>query len=68
METTQKRITKMMVKLKSKRSTPRRVLNTVPELLPPKTLPRPAPRTWRRIKRITVMPRIICITRIAGSH
>src|SRR5436305_3110760 len=60
-------ITKTMVILKTRRSTPRRVLNTEPELLP-KALPRPAPRTWRRIKKITAMLRIISMMRIAGSH
>jgi hypothetical protein len=57
-----------MVRLKIKRSTPRRVLNTEPALLPPKALPRPAPRTWSRIKRITATDSMICMTRIAGSQ
>src|SRR5436309_13702912 len=60
-------ITNTMVIRKTRRSTPRRVLNTEPELLP-KALPRPAPRTWRRIKKITAMLRIISMMRIAGSH
>src|SRR5579885_1667893 len=54
--------------LKISFSTPRRVLKVAPELGAPKALPRPAPRTWRRIKRITAAPMIIWMTRIAGSH
>ena len=67
-ETMAKRTTNTMVRLKIRRSTPRRVLNTVPALLPPKTLPRPAPRAWSKTKTITAILSIICITRIAGSH
>jgi len=43
-ETRAKRTTNTIVRLNINFSTPRRVLNTVPALLPPKTLPRPAPR------------------------
>ena len=63
-----KRITNTIVRLKINFSTPRRVLNTVPALLPPKTLPRPAPRAWSKTKTITAILSIICIIRIAGSH
>jgi hypothetical protein len=59
---------KTMVRLKIKRSTPRRVLNTEPALLPPKALPRPALRACNRMKKITAIQRMICTTLIAGSH
>src|SRR5437588_8622871 len=67
-ETSAKSITKAIVMLKTRLSTPRRVLNTEPALLPPKALPSPAPRTCNKIKKITDMLRIICTIRIAGSH
>ncbi len=57
-----------MVMLKMSRSTPRRVLKTDPELLPPKALPNPAPRTWSKIKKITTMLKTIWMMRIVGSH
>jgi hypothetical protein len=57
-----------MVRLKIKRSTPRRVLNTDPALLPPKALPRPALRACNSMKKITATQRMICTTLIAGSH
>ena len=59
---------KMMVRLKIKRSTPRRVLNTEPALLPPKALPRPALRACNSMKKITATQSMICTTLIAGSH
>lgn len=57
-----------MVRLKIKRSTPRLVLKTEPALVPPKALPKPAPRTWSRMKLMTATQSIICTIRIAGSH
>src|SRR5579884_1131521 len=68
MEMTEKSTTKTMVILKTRRSTPRRVLKTDPALLPPKALPSPAPRTCKRIKPITTKQRMICTILIAGSH
>ncbi len=57
-----------MVRLKIKRSTPRRVLKTEPALVPPKALPSPAPRAWSRMKMMTATASIICTIWIAGSH
>ena len=54
-----KRITKTIVILKISFSTPRRVLKVELELDAPNALPRPAPRTCRRIKKITAALRII---------
>src|SRR5436305_14440526 len=68
METRANSTTKTIVILKIRRSTPRRVLNTDPALLPPKALPSPAPRTCKRMKAITTTQRMICMTLIAGSH
>jgi hypothetical protein len=68
METAENKIMKTMVILKTKRSTPRRVLNTDPPLLPPKALPNPAPRACSRIKQITAMLRMIRTVSSAGSH
>ena len=57
-----------MVRLKIKRSTPRRVLKTEPALVPPKALPSPAPRAWSKMNMMTAMQSIICTIWIAGSH
>ena len=67
-ETAANRMMKTMVILKIRRSTPRRVLNTEPALLPPKALPNPAPRAWSRIKMITATLRMICTVCSAGIH
>src|SRR5207302_9628500 len=63
-----KRTIKIIVKLKTRRSIPRRVLNTEPALLPPKALPRPALRVCNNTKRITATLKMMPTILSAGSH